>query len=697
MNKKAILLKKTPKLNTKKQGKVVVCEIIDNTLVIYYFNNKVLENIYCINKDEEKRATYCIKEKKWKGIKLLRAFGYDPAYDWSYTLDREVRFNNEKSKQMAEQYLEECNKYYTAFGIICRLEEEWDRDKRYIAYTRKRKRVDELMNLIPVIPDEVDEWVDTKIFSNRRYMFYLKERNIYTCTSCGTEHTGIYKHNQQVICPKTNKQVIVKKRQKGIVEKVNMGLIQRIDERQIVARYFIAEKWDSDTTSTLSLYEEIRIVTNGDKAKTYYGQVHRAIEDHQEWWETNYWQKRVKECFMYPDVSAIKNTIYEYIGIKEFVKEEKIIDYNELMCNARIIPFMEYLLKGNLKALAEDIINGLGYFSMECRLNEDFNQSGKNAAEVLKINAQRVARLRSFNGGMQALEWLQLEETTGSKIPQNTIQQFDAMNISPEDIKFISDKMNPTQVLNYLIKQKLSVYLEEKSYREILGTWKDYLDMAKQLGKDLDESLIYKCTNLGKRHFEAIEELNARDLEKAVAEKEKNYPDVRKNYQEIKGKYTYENNGYTIVEPAGIKEIMMDSRYLEHCAANAERYYDRISTHETYILFLRRTNSEEIPYVTLEVQPNGTVRQKRTKRDKEAPECVVDFIKEWQKVIQKRLTKEDKNRNKLSDELRISNMKKIKTEKPKLYKLLENDFLPVQQGKASNIWIYVREKECVNG
>lgn len=85
---------------------------------------------------------------------------------------------------------------------------------------------------------------------------------------------------------------------------------------------------------------------------------------------------------------------------------------------------------------------------------------------------------------------------------------------------------------------------------------------------------------------------------------------------------------------------------LHHCVGNdgsGERYYERMERRESFILFLRRTDEPEDPYYTLEIEPDGTVRQKRTLFDRqhEDIEQATDFLRRWQKVIAERLTGRD--------------------------------------------------------
>ena len=83
---------------------------------------------------------------------------------------------------------------------------------------------------------------------------------------------------------------------------------------------------------------------------------------------------------------------------------------------------------------------------------------------------------------------------------------------------------------------------------------------------------------------------------------------------------------------------------------------------ESYVLFLRKTAEPDRPYYTLEVEPNGTIRQKRTLGDeqKEDIEDASRFLKKWQASIARRLTQEDLNLAKKSKTLRIQEFEELK-------------------------------------
>lgn len=62
----------------------------------------------------------------------------------------------------------------------------------------------------------------------------------------------------------------------------------------------------------------------------------------------------------------------------------------------------------------------------------------------------------------------------------------------------------------------------------------------------------------------------------------------------------------------------------------------------------------DVPYYTLEVEPDGSVRQKRSKfnRVDSNEKIVTKFLKTWQKVIAKRLTEDDRKAAAVSKVLR---------------------------------------------
>jgi len=107
--------------------------------------------------------------------------------------------------------------------------------------------------------------------------------------------------------------------------------------------------------------------------------------------------------------------------------------------------------------------------------------------------------------------------------------------------------------------------------------------------------------------------------------------------------------------PEKVEDILTEGQNLHHCVGESERYWERIERQESYVLFLRRTNEIGKSYYTLEIEPDGTVRQKRTMYDRQEAdiEDAKRFLKKWQKEISKRITDKERDLAKKSRVLRF--------------------------------------------
>lgn len=79
------------------------------------------------------------------------------------------------------------------------------------------------------------------------------------------------------------------------------------------------------------------------------------------------------------------------------------------------------------------------------------------------------------------------------------------------------------------------------------------------------------------------------------------WPGAQEVLDRIKDIYNYQGDGWQIITPQTLMDIVDDSHQLRHCAGASDRYYERIRTEETYILFLRRDPKKA--WYTLEIEP----------------------------------------------------------------------------------------------
>lgn len=95
---------------------------------------------------------------------------------------------------------------------------------------------------------------------------------------------------------------------------------------------------------------------------------------------------------------------------------------------------------------------------------------------------------------------------------------------------------------------------------------------------------------------------------------------------------------------------------------------ESMAKQESYLLFLRKTDTPEKPYYTLEVEPDGTVRQKRTYFDRQNPDIeeAKKFLVKWQEQLVRKLNKEDKILSLKSRDLRKKEIKDLRKKKVKV-------------------------------
>ena len=187
------------------------------------------------------------------------------------------------------------------------------------------------------------------------------------------------------------------------------------------------------------------------------------------------------------------------------------------------------------------------------------------------------------------------------------------------------------------------------------------------LGLNVKDSIVYRVRKLELRHNEVIQMLRDKEMDLKADEVVEKFPTIEAVCESLK-KYEYKNQKYQIVAPRNVKDILAEGNELKHCITGKETYFDRMAKQESYLLFLRKTDTPEKPYYTLEVEPDGTVRQKRTYFDRQNPDIeeAKKFLVKWQEQLVRKLNKEDKILSLKSRDLRKKEIKDLRKKKVKV-------------------------------
>lgn len=650
-----------------------------------------------INPDGDEYITreFANGEEKWRKA-MIENLDY-PGYGWGYLYSQSQKvdwINAEGAKTIRNKLKVEKSGFY---GIL-EYQQRVLKEKREEGYRREVAPWDADMALVPEVPDGFARWMQKKGVEEH-FIFYhydsKKEAETGYCSYCEKQVPVIKpRHNKKAKCPCCKKEITFKadgKIKRLETKYYNLNLIQKIAGGFVIRTFEVQKKY-SNTTYDKPYYivKEFRRVLYRKEGITLYcmelykNKEYRWVRQRGYFGIGHYYYRygSSKEGLTYPtNIGRLAKSELKHSGLPIMLKKKQRMDIEKYLYEEAGNPAIEKLVKIDMFRLAEEI--------MECSYDKELlNEEGTDLAKMLKLDKNRLNRLKNMDGGINHMRWLQLEKKNNTAYTDDMIRYFADADLVPKNLEFISQKMSYQKIWNYLMRQQ---DLTEDKPSQIVTTWQDYLNMAKKAKMSVDSEQIYKPKNLEAKHAEAIEILQQEGFKKQAEEVRKRFKDVDKICAELT-KYEYESDKYCIVAPKGVEDIIREGTILQHCVHTCDFYWDRICHRETYLLFLRKTASNDVPYYTLEVEPAGNIRQKRTTGDNQNKdfEDAVGFLKKWQKEIQKRLSKEDKELGKKSSMLRKKEYEKLRKDGNKVWHgrlagkllvdVLEEDFMEVANG-----------------
>ena len=170
--------------------------------------------------------------------------------------------------------------------------------------------------------------------------------------------------------------------------------------------------------------------------------------------------------------------------------------------------------------------------------------------------------------------------------------------------------------------------------------------MAKKIGENLKDSIVYRPRELERRHDEAVIALQEIDTKQRAEELREKFPNMEKVCREITPIYqSLKDEKYAVLVPQKIEDIIKEGKALHHCVGTQECYFDRISRKTSYIVFLRRQEELEKEFYTMEIEPDGNIVQKSKDYNRmgEEYEEAEPFLKKWKKNVLKKIRNQKKD------------------------------------------------------
>ncbi|MGN0455730.1 MAG: PcfJ domain-containing protein [Acutalibacteraceae bacterium] len=649
-----------------KRGMYMRCRVQDGILKVAFFapqhmrmgGKKPVYELY-VDKEKKQFLTLDCQNNKWRTATLRNLIWYSST---SYFQSGEKWISREGKKVLRNYFCTEEGD----FNTIVKFQNDVRDEELKLRHKKETDPWDEDLLQTPSLPKDWDRW-KRKVGIPEQYMFYQYTRRKYKtgyCTFCEKE-VPIRKprHNTMGTCPCCRHKVTYKAigRAGTVMTKTHtMYLMQRCKDGFMVREFSGWCKYRQGEYNNPESYvhETYRIIFNADAKiqRSYYWGVYKQTESrwikggtHFDYSWGNY------EGSVYgKTIPSLHKKELKMTGLPEYIKGIGGADPTKYLSVYNSYPFLEKFVKAGLTRLSYEYL-----YDTSVRYNLKVQSGEQSLVGLLGINNMELKRLRKNDGGIKFLQWLQFEKASGTLIPDDVISWFCEVKIEPRELKFIWNKMSPVAIRNYISRQMKELH---ESSHSIINTWSDYLSMAKRLGMDTNDEIIFRVRKLRQRHDELVERCQEKDLAIRAGEILEKYPRVEEVFTAIRSKYEYSDNDYMIMVPSCIEDMLREGRNLHHCVADSDRYFDRINRQEAYVLFLRRTSAPEKSFYTLEIEPGGTVRQKRTMYDRQEKdiEQATDFLRKWQKEISVRLTESDKQLARQSKILRHEEFEQLR-------------------------------------
>lgn len=652
-----------------KYGIYMRCQMLDGILKVAFFLadlmrmgiNKPAYELF-INKETGEFITWDVRHEKWRTAKV-------DMLEWPSYVYYSGRYINPEGNKNIRYHLGTENGGYK--GIL-----EWQQNVRKEELKRRYKREcepwDLAMDQIPELPKDWIHWVD-KYAITQHFVFYEYDRKGAKegyCTWC-EKNVPIRNpgHNKTGVCSCCGRKIQYKACGKAgniVTDTEYAYLIQRCESGYVV-RCFTCRKHlekGKQKTPYISCNEIERVIYDNDHNDTRYSwDLYK--QDHMRWikrerWEYHYYSYYDFKGAVYKrTLPSLGKAELKKTGLIEYIKQTEFVDPNKYLQAWKQYPQFEQFTKAGLSRMVSEEMHERRGIIKECKVVSDL-------AKALGIDKARMKRMRENNGGTRFLKWLQREKRINTILPDEVIRYFERERIEPDDLGLMLKKMSERKICNYLKKQST---LCGRKAKELIGTWEDYICIANRMKIDTDLEINYKPKNLKKAHDMVVDMCGGADIARRAGEIAEKFPGIDRINAEIKEKYEYAEDKYCVIVPEKIEDIIIEGKTLGHCLHSSDRYFDRIKRRETYIVFLRKTEEPDKPYYTLEIEPDGTARQKRTVGDNQNKDLeeAKDFIRRWQQEVQKRMSEEDKKLAKISGKLRVEEFEELRREKKKVW------------------------------
>lgn len=604
---------------------------------------------------------------KWLTGALDNMANFSPlTYTWDYkqregSWKENVFIWSEEEKEIIDVFFskyQDPEDKYNPWTAIHRFQDEV-KDKRLDARRKKETdKIDAVMEPIKDAPAEFFDWVWDTGMSFSRYLIYKEDKKgmaVCKCTHC--KNTGRVdrkeirlRNNEKGVCPFCGSRVTVKAEGRMPSQIIDERWFMYVDSLGdgFVLRYFKASRHIRSKISVADI-KEITVEQYAYEASrafyTFPGE--KPAYESYEWgvykqrglprWCPGNGYIDCWECILYPGnlPGAWEHTPMKYSALEVLSANIPTVSvYYQRAIKAYLdFPKLEWLCKMGLNNLAVNIIDHKGYYG---RMVGNVNYKGKTIYEILGLTKVNTKVLQAVDGDHYVLRLLQVSQQIGLQFKPEQLQEYyETFECNTDLLKQANRKVSLHKLVKYITKESENYPLGDKggcwqySYmryteredprierkRNMANDWLEYIGWCRELKYDLDNMFIYMPKNFKKVHDRTAKEYQDLQDKKATAEKRRRERAAKKKMEQsrealaeilkanggITNAFALKGKGLILVVPKSAEDIRAEGDALHHCVGG---YVERVAKGETEIFFIRKEDSPEKPYYTMEWKDN---------------------------------------------------------------------------------------------
>ena len=309
-------------------------------------------------------------------------------------------------------------------------------------------------------------------------------------------------------------------------------------------------------------------------------------------------------------IERIDESDFKYCGYKEYWKRPQHMLFMRYLAAYCIWPRnIEMLAKSGLSELIDFLIDGRKKNADLIKWGVDnpkdaFGLDGQEFKEFLQHKNLDVLRLyKKFRKAE-----MRTSQEDCHKI-ENWLGRY-AQDCTKLWIKY---RIKPMHGLHYLKAQEhTACYGAYFDIGQAAQLWIDYIKMCEYLKYDLTNGTVLLPKELELKHNEAtVEQQRLLEIEEEKKDKEK-MKIFKERFNEWSERYNFELDGLRVSVAPDRKSILQEGKALQHCVGGyASRHMDGKLT----ILFLRKVDEPDTPYITIEMQGNTMIQAHGLKND----------------------------------------------------------------------------------